>query len=153
MREAGIVPRQSIDIGVAVAVQLDGGETGLVVPTMRNVDKKTVRGIAYELPEMISRAREGRLRPDDVDPTGRSLVITNLGMYKVDVFVPIIDPPDPMIMAMGAIADRPSVENGELVVRMTATITLAADHRITDGVAGARYLDRVCALLEHPASL
>ncbi len=136
-----------------MAVQSDGDEAGLVVPTMRNVDRKTLPGIAYELPEMISRAREGRLRPDDVEPTGRSLVITNLGMYNVDVFVPIIDPPDPMILAMGAIADRPAVEKGELVVRMTATVTLAADHRITDGVAGARFLDRVCALLEQPASL
>jgi pyruvate dehydrogenase E2 component (dihydrolipoamide acetyltransferase) len=153
LREGDIVPRQTIDIGVAVAMRSDRGETGLVVPTMRDVDQKTVPGIAYELPEMISRAREGRLRPDDVDPAGRSLVITNLGMYKVDVFVPIIDPPDPMILAVGAIADRPWVENDELVVRTAATVTLAADHRITDGVAAARFLDRVSALLEQPALL
>jgi pyruvate dehydrogenase E2 component (dihydrolipoamide acetyltransferase) len=155
LREGEFFPRQSIDIGIAVAVERDEieGEKGLVVPTMRDVDRKTLQEINVELAEMIVRARSARLRPEDMEPMGRSLVITNLGMYSVDVFVPIIDPPDPMILALGAVGERPWVEDGELAVRLVVTLALAADHRIMDGVAGARFLDRVCVLLEQPALL
>lgn len=161
LRDGRLFPRATIDIGVAVAVApIDDtssgggeGEAGLIAPVIREVDKKPLREINLELSELVARARSNRLRSYDLEPAGRSLIITNLGMYKVDTFIPIIDPPDPMILAVGAVADRPWVEDGRLVVRLAATLTLAADHRIMDGVTGARFLDRVCDLLENPDAL
>ena len=150
-----VFPRQTIDIGVAVVIPATdgGGEPGLVVPVIRQADRKPLLELDRELAQLVERARGNRLRLADLDPEGHSLVLTNLGAYGVDAFIPIIDPPDPMIVAAGRVAERPWVEGGQLVVRPVVTLTVAADHRVLDGAAAAAYLDRVRELLEYPYAL
>ena len=139
----GFVERQQVGIGVAVAV-----DEGLIVPTMPDADQHSLQSIAEILRGLGERARSGRLKPADLGE--KSMVISNLGMYGVDAFIAIIDMPDPMILAVGQVADRLVPVNGQAVIKPMCTLSLSVDHRVLDGVQGAQFLGLVKNRLENP---
>jgi pyruvate dehydrogenase E2 component (dihydrolipoamide acetyltransferase) len=132
-----------INLGIAVAL-----EEGLIVPVIHNADQKSLRELSRLLSDLTEKAREGKLIPDDV--ADGTFTITNLGMYGVDEFEAIINPPQAAILAAGRVVDRAAVVDGEIEIRPTARITLSADHRIVDGAVGANFLQEVRQLLENP---
>jgi pyruvate dehydrogenase E2 component (dihydrolipoamide acetyltransferase) len=144
--EQGLGRRASIDIGVAVNVA-----DGLIVPIIRGADRLTLDATNRGIAEAAGRARSGRLRPDDMGP--KSLSISNLGMAGIDAFVAIIDEPDPMILAVGRVAERVVPVEGQIVIRPMSTLTLSVDHRVLDGMQGAEFLMRVKQHLENPFEL
>lgn len=132
-----------INIGVAVAV-----EEGLLVPVIRNTDLKSLSQINEEVKEKAGRARERKLSTEEMQ--GNTFTISNLGMFDIDEFTAIINPPDACIMAVGSIKECAVVKNGELAVGHQMKVTLSCDHRIVDGVTGAKFLQTFKALLEEP---
>ncbi len=142
-----ILEWEEVNIGVAVAVP-----EGLVVPVIHTADRKGLIEIARALEEKAARAREGRLRPEDLQ--GGTFTLSNLGMYGVDRFTAILNPPQAAILAVGRVAKRPVVGEGDRVeVRPMATFTLTADHRIVDGAQAARFLADLRTVLERPGIL
>jgi pyruvate dehydrogenase E2 component (dihydrolipoamide acetyltransferase) len=145
---------EQVNVGIAVAT---GDSTplstnaGLVVPVLHDVDHKPLAQIAAERTALVARARSGQLSPDDL--SGGTFTLTNLGMYRVDSFHAILNPPQAAILAVGRIAERPVAINGQLAVRRTAVLTLSCDHRVLDGVLGAQFLGRVAELIEEPYEL
>jgi pyruvate dehydrogenase E2 component (dihydrolipoamide acetyltransferase) len=133
-------------IGVAVAL-----DDGLVTPIVRNCEQKSILQINEELQNLIERARIRKLKPEEY--TGATFTISNLGMYGVEEFVAIINPPEGAILAVGTIAEKPVVKAGQVVIGHTMKATLSSDHRIIDGAAAARFLQDLKRLLENPASL
>ncbi len=144
--DQGMVQHGAVNIGVAVNT-----DEGLIVPVLPNADHLNLRDTSQQVREMAERARRGRLNPGDLRE--KSMVISNLGMYGVDAFVAIIDLPDPMILAVGQIAERAVPVNGQVVIRPMCTLTLSVDHRALDGVQGAQFLTRVKGYLEQPFEL
>ena len=144
--EKGVEPFPSIDIGLAVAV-----EEGLLVPVVRRADTLTVSAIAGVTRDLVEKARTKRLTPADY--RGGSLSITNLGMYGIEFFIPIINPGQPAILGVGQVAEEPVVHLGALAVRSVTRLTLSCDHRVIDGAVGARFLEGVRADLEEPERL
>jgi pyruvate dehydrogenase E2 component (dihydrolipoamide acetyltransferase) len=142
-----ILEWEDVNIGVAVAVP-----EGLVVPVIPEADRRGVWEIARMLEEKVGRAREGRLRPEDVQ--GGTFTLSNLGMYGIDRFTAILNPPQAGILAVGRVAKRPVVGEGdEVVVRPVATLTLPADHRVIDGAQAAQFMDDLRWVLERPGIL
>jgi pyruvate dehydrogenase E2 component (dihydrolipoamide acetyltransferase) len=140
--EAGaIVSAGHIDIGLAVAT-----EAGLLVPVVRRADEVSLQEIARQRFDLVTRAQAGRLRPDDV--AGGTFTISNLGMYGVDTFAPILNPPQAAILGVGRIADRVVAVSGAPVVRPMMMVTLTCDHRVVDGARAARFLDALAQGLE-----
>ncbi len=137
---------QRINIGIAVAL-----EQGLVTPVIPDCDKKPLSQIAQEAKELVERARTGRLRPDDFSPG--TFTISNLGMFDVEEFVAIINPPEAAILAVGSVIPRPVVVDGEVKAAERMRVTLSADHRVLDGVTAARFLQRFKVYLEQPLHL
>lgn len=137
----------SVNIGIAVAL-----DAGLIVPVVRAADRKGLAAIAAEISGLAARAREGRLRPDDV--SDGTFSISNLGMFGVDRFTAIINPPESAILAVGRVTRRivPDAE-GRAVVQPTMTVTLSADHRVVDGATAGRFLGDVREVIEHPELL
>jgi pyruvate dehydrogenase E2 component (dihydrolipoamide acetyltransferase) len=138
--------REQINIGIAVAM-----DDGLIVITMRDADKKSLRQIGAEVPAIASRVREGKAQPGDMG--GQTFTTSNLGMYGVDEVIPIINMPDSGILGIGAAIQQPVVRDGQIVVRSMMKLTLAGDHRVTDGAAGAQFLAEIKRLLENPWGL
>ena len=135
---------QEIHIGLAVAV-----DNGLLVPVLRNVDRKSIGVIAEEATEVVERARQRRLSADEM--TGGTFTVSNLGMYGVEQFTAIINPPEAAILAVGASRREAVVlDDGSIAARTRMRYTLSADHRILDGAAGARFLADLTDLLENP---
>jgi pyruvate dehydrogenase E2 component (dihydrolipoamide acetyltransferase) len=132
---------EDINIGVAVATA-----QGLVVPVLHNADNKSLAEIAAKLRELAEKAREGKLSKEDV--SGGTFTITNLGMYGVDLFIPIINPPEAAILAAGRILDKPVVEGKEIMIKPVMTLSLAYDHRIVDGAPAAQFLQEIKNILE-----
>ncbi len=132
-------------IHIAVAVDT---ERGLLVPVIRDADKKGLAQIAQEFAEKAQAAKEGRSQPDDL--VGGTFTITNLGMYEVDGFTPIINPPQCAILGVGRILDKPVVRDGAVVVRKMMVLSLSFDHRLVDGAPAARFLQQVKRLVERP---
>lgn len=132
-----------VHIGVAVSV-----EAGLVVPVIRDADRRTVSQIATETKEKADRARIGKLRPDEM--TGGTFTISNLGMYGIEQFAAVINPPEAAILAVGAATDELRLIDGEVVNRKIMRLTLSADHRAIDGSTGALFLRDLTKLLENP---
>lgn len=132
---------EDVNVGVAVAT-----EKGLVVPVIRNVDKKTLKEIDAAVVELTEKARQARLSREEV--SGGTFTVTNLGMYGVDFFIPIINPPEAAILAAGRISEKPVVLDGKVEVRPMMTISLAYDHRIVDGVPAAQFLRNVKEKIE-----
>jgi len=145
--EAGrIGQHQQVNICLAVST-----EEGLVAPALRQVDTLSLGQIATAREALVERTRQGRLTPDDLQ--GGTFTLSNLGMYRVDTFQAILNPPQAAILAVGRFADRPVGENGQLVLRPTAHLSLSCDHRVLDGALGAQFLGRVAELIEEPYSL
>jgi pyruvate dehydrogenase E2 component (dihydrolipoamide acetyltransferase) len=136
------------EIAVCVAVAL---EEGLVTPVVHHAERKTLRRIARETHELVERARGGKGRAEDY--TGGTFTVSNLGMFNVDTFVAIINPPQAAILAVGAVQRLPVYIGEELLPRLLMSMTLSADHRVTDGATAARFLARVCEALRQPVLL
>ncbi|UCD73085.1 MAG: 2-oxo acid dehydrogenase subunit E2 [Candidatus Bathyarchaeota archaeon] len=132
---------EDVNIGVAVA-----SEYGLIVPVIKNADKKSISEIASIRKELVDLARQNKLSlPDVINGT---FTVTNLGMYDVDVFTPIVFPPQTGILGVGRIRKKPVVEEGEIVAKSVLSLSLSFDHRVIDGVPGAKFLQRIKELLE-----
>lgn len=132
-----------INIGVAVAV-----EEGLLVPVVRFADNKSLSQIAGEVKELAQKAKDKKLQPADWE--GNTFTISNLGMFGVDEFTAIINPPDACILAVGGISQVPVVKNGAVVPGNIMKVTLSCDHRVVDGATGAAFLQTLKSLLEEP---
>jgi pyruvate dehydrogenase E2 component (dihydrolipoamide acetyltransferase) len=132
---------ENINIGVAVAT-----EKGLIVPVVHDADKKTLPEVASEVKELVEKAREGKLEKENV--SGGTFTITNLGMYGVDVFTPIINPPETAILGVGRIMEKPVVVNGEIKIKPIMILSLSYDHRVIDGAPAAQFLKTIKELLE-----
>jgi pyruvate dehydrogenase E2 component (dihydrolipoamide acetyltransferase) len=135
-----------VHMGVAVAL-----EDGLIVPVIRECERKSLGEIAREAKSLIERARGRRLRPEEY--SGGTFAISNLGMYDVVEFTAVIDPAHGAILAVGAIEEKPVVLNGQVTVRQRMRLTGAFDHRIIDGAMGARFLQELKKILENPVQL
>jgi pyruvate dehydrogenase E2 component (dihydrolipoamide acetyltransferase) len=141
-----IVRHGHVNVGVAVAV-----EAGLLTVVCKDTDRKPLRVISQEIKDMVARARIGKVRPDDIE--GSTFSISNLGMFDVEHFVAIINPPEAAILAVGSVRQVPVVVNGELKVGTRMKATLSADHRVSDGAEAAQFLQRLAAYLEKPIGL
>jgi pyruvate dehydrogenase E2 component (dihydrolipoamide acetyltransferase) len=133
----------SAHVGLAVAT-----ERGLIVPVQREVERKSLVQIAAERKELVQRTREGRLAQEDLE--GGTFTISNLGMYGVEIFTAVLNPPQAAILAVGAIEEKPVVENGGFVARPLMAMTLTCDHRAVDGAKAAEFLRELKTLLEEP---
>lgn len=143
----GIRIFNQVNIGHAVA-----RENGLVTAVVRDVDRKTLGQIAKETRDLVTRAREGRMKPDEM--SGATFTMSNLGMFDVDEFIAIINPPQAAILAVGAVQKVPVVNaEGEIVVGQRMKATISADHRVTDGAEAARFMQAFKKALEEPMRL
>lgn len=133
----------NINIGVAVAV-----DNGLLTIVVKNADQKSLSKVSMEMKEMAAAVREGKVRNDDIE--GSSFTISNLGMFEVENFTAIINPPEAAILAISSALQVPVVNNGILMVGWRVKATLSADHRITDGVEAARFMQQLALYLEQP---
>lgn len=133
------------DVNVGLAVSLD---EGLIVPVVRQADRKTLRQVAVEARELSEKARQGTLTVDEV--TGGTFTVTTLGMYDVDVFTPIVNPPQCAILGVGRVKEVPAFEGDRVVRRSVLNLSLSFDHRVVDGAPAAEFLRRVKEYLEQP---
>ncbi len=141
-----IVRHAEINIGVAVAL-----EEGLLTVVVREADRTPLRQLSSDLRELVGRARAGRVRPADIE--GSTFTVSNLGMYQVDHFIAIINPPEAAILAVGSLREEPVVQAGAIVPGTRLQVTLSADHRVTDGAEAARWLQVFRSLIEAPVHL
>jgi len=138
-----VVQYGQINIGVAVAV-----ENGLLTVVCKDTDRKNLTQISKEVRAMAGRAREGKVRSDDID--GSTFSISNLGMFDVENFSAIINPPEAAILAIGSARAVPVVEDGELKPGMRMKATISIDHRVSDGAEAARFMQALAKYLEKP---
>ncbi|MBL8609707.1 MAG: 2-oxo acid dehydrogenase subunit E2 [Myxococcales bacterium] len=141
--DAGILVHKRVDVSVAVAVP-----DGLVTPVVRDADKKSLGAIAREIRDLATRARAKKLKPEEM--TDGTFSISNLGMFGIDTFAAVINPPEGAILAVGQVRDEPVVEGGAVVAGKRLGMTLSCDHRVVDGAVGAAFLAELRSLLEHP---
>jgi pyruvate dehydrogenase E2 component (dihydrolipoyllysine-residue acetyltransferase) len=134
---------RTANVGIAVAIP-----NGLVVPVIRGCERRTIAEIAAARAELVERARGGRLQQGDLD--GGTFTISNLGMFGIERFIAVLNPPQAAILAVGATEEKPVVVDGEVVVRPRMELTLTCDHRAIDGATGAQFLGDVKAFLEEP---
>ena len=144
--QAGIVKHSGVHVSVAVAL-----DDGLIAPVIKDADKKSIGTIAAEVKDMAGRAREGKIKQNELE--GATFQVTNLGMYGVVEFGSIITAPQAASLAVGAVRQVPVVRGGQIVVGEVMNVTLSADHRIVDGAVAAQYLAELRKLLEAPMSL
>ncbi|HET7486265.1 MAG TPA: dihydrolipoamide acetyltransferase family protein, partial [Solirubrobacterales bacterium] len=135
-----------VNVGVAVSAK-----DALVVPTVFDADQKSLRQIASEARALAQRVRDGQITPPEL--SGATFTVSNLGMFGIDSFAAVINPPQAAILAVGAIAERPVVHNGSIGTAHLMRANLACDHRILYGAPAAEFLARIRALLEEPLSL
>jgi pyruvate dehydrogenase E2 component (dihydrolipoamide acetyltransferase) len=145
-KDGAIVQHGEINIGLAVAI-----DDGLVVPVLHRADTLSLAEIAGRREDLVSRAQGGRLRPADIQ--GGGFTISNLGMYGVDAFNAIVNPPQAAILAVGRIADRVVPVDGQPAVRPAMVLTLSCDHRALDGARAAQFLGALAELVEEPLTL
>ena len=134
------------DIGVAVAI-----EDGLITPVVRGANSKSVGQIAREVRGLAERARSRKLKPEEY--TGATFSISNLGMFGIDEFTAVINPPEAAILAVGAMTPKPVVRDGQVVVRQLMRVTMSCDHRVVDGATGSKFLQTFKKILENPLYL
>jgi pyruvate dehydrogenase E2 component (dihydrolipoamide acetyltransferase) len=134
---------EDVNVGVAVAT-----DNGLLVPVIRNADKKALREIDETIKQLTEKARQAKLTKDDM--SGGTFTITNLGMYGVDFFTPIINPPEAAILGIGKITQKPVVANAKIDIKPMLTLSLSYDHRIVDGAPAAQFLQRIKQQIEKP---
>jgi pyruvate dehydrogenase E2 component (dihydrolipoamide acetyltransferase) len=144
--DSAITRHHRVHVGVAVAV-----EDGLMTPVIRDADTRRIRDIAVDVKELAARAREKKLKPDEY--TGATFSISNLGMFGITEFTAIINPPEAGIIAVGAVEEKPVVEDGAVVVRPRMRMTMSCDHRVVDGATGARFLQTLRELVEDPVMI
>jgi pyruvate dehydrogenase E2 component (dihydrolipoamide acetyltransferase) len=144
--EGALERHPEIDVGLAVAL-----EEGLVVPVIHRADTLGLKDLAARREDLVARAQAGKLRPADIQ--GGVFTISNLGMYGVDAFSAIVNPPQAAILAVGRIADRVVPVNGQPAVQPTMVLTLSCDHRALDGARGAQFLGALADLVEEPLTL
>ena len=132
--------------GVAVAV-----EGGLLTIVCRDTDRKPLRLISLEVRGMAGRARDGKVRPEDIE--GSTFSVSNLGMFDVEDFIAIINPPEAAILAVSSVREVPVVKNGQVVPGMRMKATVSVDHRVSDGAEAARFLQAMATYLEEPLRL
>jgi len=141
-----VIQHGQINVGVAVAV-----ENGLLTVVCHNTDRKSVRMISREVKVMAARAREGKVRPDDIE--GSTFSVSNLGMFDVEHFIAIINPPEAAILAVGSAQEVPAVVDGEIKLAWRMKATISVDHRVSDGAEGAQFLQAVAKYIEEPLRL
>ncbi|WP_066832087.1 pyruvate dehydrogenase complex dihydrolipoamide acetyltransferase [Rufibacter ruber] len=135
-----------VNIGVAVAV-----EEGLLVPVVRNADQKSLSTISAEVKDLGGKAKSKKLQPSDWE--GSTFTISNLGMFGIEEFTAIINPPDACILAVGGIKQTPVVKNGQIQIGNVMKVTLSCDHRVVDGAVGSAFLQTLKAFLENPVTM
>ncbi|MBL7163333.1 MAG: 2-oxo acid dehydrogenase subunit E2 [Anaerolineales bacterium] len=135
-----------VNVGVAVAV-----EGGLLTVVNRDADRKSLRQISAETKAMVARAREGKVRPDDIE--GSTFSVSNLGMFDVEHFIAIINPPEAAILAVGSVRDVPVVKDGGIAPGLRMKATISVDHRVSDGVEAAQFMQAMAKYLEEPLRL
>jgi pyruvate dehydrogenase E2 component (dihydrolipoamide acetyltransferase) len=135
-----------VHLGMAVAV-----EDGLITPVLFDADRKRMSEISREARELAKRARERRLKPDEY--TGATFTVSNLGMFGIEHFTAIINPPEAGILAIGTVEPKPVYVKGDLVPRQRMRVTMSCDHRVIDGATGARFLQTLRRMLENPLML
>ncbi len=145
-KKSEVVRHGAINLGVAVAV-----ENGLLTVVCRAADRKPLRQIAVEIKGMVGRVQDGKVRPDDIE--GSTFSTSNLGMFDVEHFIAIINPPEAAILAIGSVKEVPVVEGGEVKAGMRMKATLSVDHRVSDGVEAAKFLQEMAKYLEEPLRL
>lgn len=141
-----IYTHEVVNVGVAVAL-----DDGLIVPVIKNAAYKTVKALRDEISKLSQKARQGTLTPDEVE--SGTFTVTNLGMFGVDQFTPIINQPESAILGVCRIVERPVVVEGAIVIRPMMNLCLSFDHRLIDGAVGAKFLARLRQLLEQPLLL
>jgi pyruvate dehydrogenase E2 component (dihydrolipoamide acetyltransferase) len=141
-----ILLHQRVDISVAVAV-----DEGLVTPVVRDADEKSVLAISAEMRELAARAKAKKLQPEEM--ANGTFSISNLGMFGIDSFAAVINPPEGAILAVGQVRREPVVKGEEIVPGRRLALTLSCDHRVVDGAVGARFLAALRQLLEHPTQI
>jgi len=145
-REGNLEMHSQVNIGIAVAL-----EDGLIPPVLRDADKKSLKRIAAESRALAERARTNKLRSDDLG--GGTFTISNLGMFDVDEFIAIINPPEAAILAVGVVTLRPVAAAGEVRISSLMKTTLSVDHRVADGAQAGRFMQEFKKLLENPVNL
>ena len=146
LKEGQLVRHGAVNVGVAVAV-----EGGLLTIVTRATDAKPLRTLSGEIRDLVSRARSGKVRPDDIE--GSTFSISNLGMYDVEHFIAIINPPEAAILAVGSAREVPVVKDGQVTAGLRMKATLSADHRVTDGAEAAQFMQALADYLEQPLRL
>jgi pyruvate dehydrogenase E2 component (dihydrolipoamide acetyltransferase) len=141
-----ILHHGAVNIGVAVAV-----EGGLLTVVCHDADQKPIRQIAGEVRRMVSRAREGKVRPEDIE--GSTFSVSNLGMFDVEHFIAIINPPEAAILAVGSVLEIHVVKDGQIIPGLRMRATISVDHRVSDGAEAARFLQALAKYIEQPLSL
>ncbi|MBC6686322.1 pyruvate dehydrogenase complex dihydrolipoamide acetyltransferase [Wolbachia pipientis] len=141
-----ILKYSNVDISIAVAL-----EDGLITPIVKNADKKGILSISKEVKDLVSRARSGKLRPEEFQ--GGGFTISNLGMFGIKAFNAIINPPQSCIMAVGASKKQPIVMNEKIEIAEIMTVTLSVDHRAVDGALGAKFLNAFKRYIENPVAM
>jgi len=136
----------TVHLGMAVAIP-----DGLITPVIRNAESKSLREIAAESRDMAQRARDRKLTPEEY--TGATFSVSNLGMFDIDEFTAIINPPEAGIIAVGRLAEKPVVVNGQVTVRRRMRLTMSCDHRVIDGATGAQFMKTLKLMLENPLAL
>ena len=144
----GLATREETFTQPRAYVEVDSIDEGLMVPVIRDADRKTAREIGAEARELGDRARAGRLTPDEF--SGGTFTISNLGMFGISEFTAVINPPEAAILAVGASVETPVVKDGEVTVTTTMRLTLTVDHRVIDGATGAIFLRDLVRALEEP---
>ena len=135
-----------VDISIAVALK-----EGLIAPVVRGVDKKSIGAVARETNDLVARAREGKLQPDEY--SGGTFTVSNLGPFGIETFIAIITAPQAAALAIGSSAQKAVVVDGQIVVRDRMNVTISADHRVTDGAEAAQFVGEVRRLLENPLAM
>jgi pyruvate dehydrogenase E2 component (dihydrolipoamide acetyltransferase) len=136
------------EVHIAMAVAI---EDGLITPVVRNADRKSLAAIGAEARELAGRARNRRLKPEEY--TGSTFSVSNLGMFDIDQFTGVINPPEAGILAIGSITPKPVAEGDRVVVRRRMRATLSCDHRVIDGATGAAFLKTLKQMLENPLAM
>jgi pyruvate dehydrogenase E2 component (dihydrolipoamide acetyltransferase) len=134
---------KAVHLGFAVAL-----DDGLLVPTLRDVNKKNITAIQADLDNLFERSRHGRLRLDELQ--GGTFTISNLGMFGIEQFSAVLNPPEVGLLSVGVVKDTPVIIDGSVVVRPMMRITINADHRAVDGAVAAKFLNALKEVLEHP---
>src|SRR5262249_28344587 len=137
---------RDVDLGMAVAI-----DDGLITPVIRQAQSLSLRDIAQLSKDLVERARARRLKPEEY--TGSTFSVSNLGMFDIDQFTAVINPPEAGILAIGSITQQAAVHEGQLAPRRRMRVTMSCDHRVIDGATGAKFLQTVKRMLENPLAM